>query len=722
MPRPPRSASLALLPVLGLALLAAGADPKAEQREALWAAVRNGDVKAVEALLDKGSDPNARNEYGVTTLWIAASKGKPEVVGLLIRRGADVNARDGIWYETPLSIAVADGNVAIITALIKAGAKDVDAAVVRAAGGKIAVLKAVLDNSKPGQDALDAALFAAPKAAREVREALEKAGAKPPPPAAEKDRDAWRPLAGTYESENGGRVVVELRDVGLVAHRGLGHEVPGGQELLRPTGPDAFAVLGLPAVTYTFERKGDAVPRVVKRQYTAEANLYRAETKPAPKVANAPRDDGEARVAEPLNWPSFRGPDATGVADGQHPPVTWDVKTGTNVRWKTPVPGLGHSCPVVWGNRVFLTTAISGDPDPKVRVGNYGDVKSVDDPSKHTWQVICLDRDTGKILWTRTACEGVPKIKRHEKGSQANCTPATDGKRVVACFGPEGLYCYDMDGRPLWKRDLGSIDSSFVLDEEYQWGFGSSPVIHERLVILQADLSRDSFIAAFSLEDGSRVWSTPRDEIPSWCSPTIWRNGKRTELVTNSSQYARGYDPATGRELWRLAKKSEISVPTPVPGKDLLFITSGNRPIQPIFAVRPGAEGDISLKPGETRNASVAWSTMRGGPYMQTPVLYGGHLYVCSNAGMLTCYEAATGREVYKERVGGVSYTASPVAADGRLYFTSEQGEVRVVKAGPDMELLAVNPMGDICMATPAISAGSLFVRTQHDIYALGRK
>jgi outer membrane protein assembly factor BamB len=458
------------------------------------------------------------------------------------------------------------------------------------------------------------------------------------------------------------------------------------------------------------------------KRHTSETIYEREERKPIARPIVPPPETGVVKVANPLNWPSFRGPDASGIADGQQPPTTWDVKKDVNVRWKTEIPGLGHSCPVVWGNRVFLTTAISGDPKPKVRIGNYGDVDSVNDTTKHTWQVFCLERDTGKVLWKKTAFEGVPKIKRHLKGSQANCTPATDGKRVVACFGSEGLYCYDREGRLVWKRDLGTLDSSFTILKQYEWGFGSSPIIHDGLVILQCDLSKDSFIAAYSLEDGARIWSTPRDEIPSWSTPTIWRNARRVELVTNAAQYARGYDPATGKELWRLAKKSEVTIPTPFGNRDLFFITSGNRPIQPIFSLRPGAAGDISLDEKQSSNAHIAWSKMRGGPYMPTPILYGKYLYTCSNAGMIVCYEAETGKQVYKERLGGTSYTASPVAADGKLYFTSEEGVVRVVRAGPQMELLAVNDMGDICMATPAISNGMLFVRTQHSLIAVGRE
>jgi outer membrane protein assembly factor BamB len=686
---------------------AGAADPK---RDALWAAVRGGDLKAVRAAVEAGADVNARNEYGVTALWIAAGKPSREVVEFLVEKGADVNSRDDIWYQTPLTIAT---QVETVRFLIKAGAKDADAALVAAAAdGSTKVARAILDAATVSQDARDAALYLAADGKKtDLKAALEKAGAKPLPTASEEDRKAWAKLVGSYESDGGKKLTVAVKDPGLMMNN----------IIVKAAGPDDFAPLGTPGTNYHVERKNGELARIVMKRFTGEYSYYRFK-EPVVKAV-APKAAGGKRAAGPLNWPSFRGPDGTGIADGQDPPVEFDGPTGTGVRWKTPIPGLAHSCPVVWGDRVFLTTAVSsGQPDPKVRVGNYGDVDSVDDTSKHTWQVLCLDRHTGAILWTRTACEGVPKIKRHLKGSQANCTPAVDARHVVACFGPEGLYCYDHDGKPLWRRDLGTLDSSFALDREYEWGFGNSPVLFDGLCILQCDLSRDSFIAAYSLADGGRVWSTPRDEIPSWSSPVVWRNAVRTEIVTNAAQYARGYDPKSGAELWRLAKKSEVTIPTPVLGPDLAFVVSGNRPIQPILAVRPGAAGDISLKPGETTNESVAWGRLRGGPYMPTPILYGGHFYTCSNSGVVACYEAGTGREVYKERAGGTSYTASPVAADGRLYLTSEQGEVRVVKAGPDFELLAVNKLGDYCLATPAACDGALLVRTQHFLWCVGPK
>ncbi len=702
--------TIALGCILVLPLAIRAADTK---RDALWTAVRAGDVKAMSKAVDDGADVKARNEYGVTALWIATGKGKLEVVKFLVEKGADVNARDDIWYQTPLNQAVGAQQVEMAKLLLKAGATDVDAALQTAVAlGSSALTQLVLDTSKVSQDAKDAALYTVSSGTnKKIREALEKAGAKALPKASEEDRKKWAKLTGSFESDAGPKMNVSVRDVGLVV----------GGKYVKPIGPDTFEPLGSEGASYRFELKNGEVSRIVMKRFTAEYSFYRFKA-PPPKVvakeASASKATGPA-----LNWPSFRGPNGTGVADTQNPPVVWNGIKGESIRWKTPIPGLGHSCPVIWGDRVFLTTAISsGQADPKIRVGNYGDVASVNDTSKHTWQVLCLDRDSGKILWTKTAYEGVPKIKRHLKGSQANCTIATDGKHVIACFGSEGLYCYDFDGKLLWKRDLSTLDSSFALDVEYEWGFGNSPVIYDGRCILQCDLSHDSFIAAFSLEDGSKLWSTPRDEIPSWGSPVVWKNSQRTEIVTNASQYARGYDPETGAELWRLAKKSEATIPTPVLGKELAYISSGNRPIQPIIAIRPGAVGDISLGSKEETNKSVAWSRLRGGPYMPTPILYGEYLYTCSNSGVVTCYLAANGKEVYKERIGGASYTASPVAADGRLYFISEQGEVRVVKAGPSFELLSVNEMGDNCLASPAISNGMLFIRTQHFLWAVGAK
>jgi outer membrane protein assembly factor BamB len=269
---------------------------------------------------------------------------------------------------------------------------------------------------------------------------------------------------------------------------------------------------------------------------------------------------------------------------------------------------------------------------------------------------------------------------------------------------------------------LGALDSGWFFNPDLQWGFASSPIIYSDLVIVQCDVGAGSFIAAFRLADGSEAWRTAREEIPSWGSPTVVETPERTELVTSATKFARGYDPLTGTELWRLGRFSEITVPTPVYGDGLIFITSGYRPIQPIFAVRPGAVGDISPPEGQTESKFLAWGALKGGPYMQTPLAYRGLFYICSDAGVVTCYEATTGKQIYMKRLpGGGAHTASPVAADGKLYFTGELGRVHVVKAGSEFSVLAENDLGETCLATPAISNGMLFFRTESHVVAIGR-
>ena len=427
-------------------------------------------------------------------------------------------------------------------------------------------------------------------------------------------------------------------------------------------------------------------------------------------------------VAHAQNWPTFRGSNASGVADGKPTPVAWDATKGTNILWKVAIPGLAHSSPVVWGDKVFITTAISSQGKEYFRSGLYGDVDSDKDTSKHTWKVYGLDKRTGKILWERVAYEGVPKIKRHIKSTHANSTPATDGKHVVAFFGSEGLYCYDMNGKLLWKQDLGVLDSGWFYDPDYQWSMASSPIIYKDMIILQCDVQKGSFIAAYNIKDGKQVWKTPREEIPSWGTPTIYEGKTRVELITNATRAARGYDPLTGKELWRLTGNPEVTATTPIAGHDLIFICNSYRPNQPIYAIRAGASGDISLKDGATSNEHVAWSMQRGGTYMPTPLIYGDHLYTCANHGVMTCYNAKSGERIYQQRIAdrGGAYSASPVAADGKVYLSSEDGDIFVVKAGPKYELLATNPMGEVLMATPAISDGMIFVRGQHTLFAIG--
>jgi outer membrane protein assembly factor BamB len=428
-------------------------------------------------------------------------------------------------------------------------------------------------------------------------------------------------------------------------------------------------------------------------------------------------------LAPEVHWPTFRGPNASGIAEGFTTPTKWNVSAGENVKWKTPIPGLGHSSPVIWGNNLFITTAIS-QANNTIRVGLYGDIKSVEDDSSHKWVVYCLDKRTGKILWERVAYTGVPKVKRHTKSTHASSTPATDGKYVVVMFGSEGLYCYDMKGKLVWKKDLGLLDSGFFMVPAAQWGFGSSPIIFEDKVFLQCDVQKGSFVAAFSIKDGKEIWRTAREDVPTWSSPTVYRSGNRTLLLLNGYKHIGGYDAVTGKELWRLRGGGDIPVPTPIVAHDLVFITNAHGRMAPIYAIRLDATGDISLGENDTSNKYVAWSMRRDGAYMITPLVYGDHLYVSKDNGVLNCLEAKTGNRIYQERLGDgkTGFSASPVAAAGKLYYSSEDGDIYVIKAGPKFEVLAKNPMGEVCMATPAISEGTLFFRTQGHVVAIVEK
>lgn len=429
-------------------------------------------------------------------------------------------------------------------------------------------------------------------------------------------------------------------------------------------------------------------------------------------------------LAQGIHWPNFRGPDARGIAEGFPTPTRWNVAANENVKWKTPIPGLGHSSPVVWGNRLFVSTAISGQENPNLKVGLYGDIGSVEDDTTHEWIIYCLDKQTGKILWKQSAHKGVPKIKRHPKATHANSTPATDGKHVVAMFGSEGLYCYDLEGNLLWKKDLGLLDAGYFMVPEAQWEFGSSPIIFEDKIFLQCDVQKGSFVAALSIKDGSQIWRTPREDVPTWGSPTIHRSGSRDLLLINGYKHIGGYDAKTGQEVWRLRGGGDIPVPTPIVAHDLVFITNAHGRMAPIYAIRLDAAGDISLKENETSNQHVAWSLPRDGAYLITPLVYGDYLYSCKNNGVLSCYEARTGNRRYQERLGDgtTGFTASPVAADGKLYYSSEDGDIYVIKAGFSFELLAKNNLGEICMATPAISEGTLFFRTRGHVVAIADK
>jgi outer membrane protein assembly factor BamB len=424
------------------------------------------------------------------------------------------------------------------------------------------------------------------------------------------------------------------------------------------------------------------------------------------------------------SWPSFRGPQASGVAEGQNLPDQWNGKTGENILWRTPISGLAHSSPVVWGNRIFVTSAVSSDPKATFRPGLYGDGDASKDRSVHRWIIYAIDRNSGKVVWEREAHQGEPLEKRHIKSTYANSTPATDGRIVVAWFGSQGVFAYDVNGKFLWKVDLGRVDMGAYDIPTYEWGPASSPIIWNDLVIVQCDTQADSFLLALDVNTGKTVWKTEREELPSWGTPTVVQTSAGPQLVTNASNFIRAYDPRTGKELWRLGHSSKITAPTPIYGDDLIVVASGRGPERPIFVVRPNARGDLTLPDGKTSSETIAWSRTGRGSYMPTPLIYRGQLYVLANNGTFDAYNLKTGEEIYRQRLPtiGSGFSASPVAADGKIYLSNEDGEMLVISAGDKFTHIATNSIGELLMATPALSEGVMYVRSSTGLFAIGRK
>ena len=432
------------------------------------------------------------------------------------------------------------------------------------------------------------------------------------------------------------------------------------------------------------------------------------------------RDEGQA--ASTVNWPQFRGPQASGVSEDAAP-VTWNVETGENVRWQTPIPGLGHACPIVWGDRVYVATVVKPGSKPQLRLGLYGDVNSYKEKEPHQWRLLCVDKTSGKILWDKLALESVPRSERHTKASHCNSTPATDGEHIVAMFGSEGLFCFDMDGRQLWRKDLGRMRAGWYYKTDTEWGFGSSPVLYKGKVLLQCDVENEQFIAAFDAKDGHELWRTARQDVPTWSTPLVATSSGRMQVIANGWKEIAGYDLATGKQIWKLKEGGDIPVASPIQAGNLAILTSGHGRYHPMRAVRLDAEGDISPEKIEGTNNAVVWSHPRRGNYLATPIAV-GNLVWGDLDGIITCFDIKTGEVYYNERIGdgGEAFTASPVAAGGKLYYTGEQGNVYVVPATKEFSVLATNKLGGLCLSTPAISEGTLFFRTTEKLVAVGRK
>jgi outer membrane protein assembly factor BamB len=417
-------------------------------------------------------------------------------------------------------------------------------------------------------------------------------------------------------------------------------------------------------------------------------------------------------------WPQFRGAEAGAISDNPALPETWS--TTDNVLWSLDVPGLGWSSPVVWGGQIFITSVVSSDKVTAPQPGIYPGSLPYNTKARHRWLVYSVDVATGKIRWQQEVRNIVPPEPKHLKNSFASETPVTDGERVYVHFANIGLFAFDMTGQPVWTHELEPVAT------RAGWGAGASPVLHKDRLYLVSDNDTRSFVAAFDRRSGKQVWRVARDEGSNWATPFVWENDLRTEIVTAGTDKVRSYD-LDGKLLWELKGMTSITIPTPFARHGLLYISSGFalEPVRPVYAIRPGASGDISLKPGEASSNHIAWFQPRLGALSPSLLVYGDYLYTLDDRGFLSCNDARTGASIYARRriapADASGFTASPWAYNGRIFALSEDGDTFVIQAGPDFKLLGKNSLNDMALATPAVVQDSLILRTQSKLYRIAK-
>lgn len=410
------------------------------------------------------------------------------------------------------------------------------------------------------------------------------------------------------------------------------------------------------------------------------------------------------------NWHHWRGPEANGTAPRANPPLTWDQRT--NVQWKAPIPGRGSATPIVWGDRVFVVTAID--------TGRAADAKDrpAADPSLkrrttapttyHQFVVLCFDRATGKLRWRRQAAERVPHEGHHFTHSYAAGSPTTDGTSLYVSFGSFGVYCYDLDGTLRWQRDLGRLNTRLG------WGEAVTPVIHDSRLLLNWDQEKGASLICLDARTGKTLWQTPRDEVTSWNTPLIVTHQGRTQVVVNGTNRVRGYDLTTGKELWRCGPMTTNAIPSPVTADGVVYCMSGYGS-SIALAVPLDRRGEVPVE-------QLAWRHRRGTPYVPSPLLLGGRLvFTQANGSQLTILDRKTGQPLLdRERLPGVeSFYASPAAAAGRIYLVDRAGTTLVLKAGDTLDVLATNRLGEGVDASPVLVGRQLFLRGERHLYCI---
>jgi outer membrane protein assembly factor BamB len=429
---------------------------------------------------------------------------------------------------------------------------------------------------------------------------------------------------------------------------------------------------------------------------------------------------GFTGVAATDQWPQFRGPNAGVSPDDPALPDSWSEKS--NVVWKTGIPGLGWSSPIVWDDHIIITSAISAGKEPAPVPGLYDEHDHIKASALQRWTVYDIDFNTGKIRWTRELRSEHPPLLRHIKNSYASETPVTDGERVYIYFGSIGLIAaLDMQGKTVWTKEILPFNTQVEL------GTGASPVLHKDRLYIVNDNTKQSFLMALDKRTGKEIWKVDREERGNWSTPVVWENELRTEIVTTGTVKNRSYD-LNGKLLWELAGMSSLTIPSPFVKHGLVYISSGypGGALRPVYAVRPGGSGDISLKEGETSNQFVAWHHPLLGTYNTSAVVYGDYYYTLLDRGFLLCHDARTGKQIYGRQrisVDSSGFTTSLWAYNGKIFALSEDGDTYVIQAGPEFKVIGKNTLdGGMPLATPAVLRGSLLIRTQSALYRIGKK
>ena len=691
---------------------------RAQSSDEVFKAVRAGDLAKVKTIIEAGTDVNVKDRYGLTPLAVCAQTGQKAIAGYLIKKKADLNLADTFYDVTPLSQSLWNQHPEVAVLLAKNGAEPRDSALEMAAyQGLVDLAKAAVEGGPIYAATLERLRANESRFTQEIKDVLKRAKERPdlPPPAyTAKDLKRFVGNFEGFDSDTTGKIT--LKDGTLHAAIDQAATVPlkavSERTFVTPSGEARLVFVGRAGNIEGFRLMRGQGPPDLLRHSVAEP-MKRA-ARDGKTIATVKKPEMSSN-----NWAGFRGPGGTGIADGSDLPLDWDLASGKGVAWQADLDGLGNSSPVIWGDKVFVTTAIAAGMKQELRVGSTGDASSVNEAVEHSWLVYGFDKKTGKKLWTTEIARAKPLTERHFKATQANSTPATDGRHLVVVFPTAGLACLNYSGKILWHHKLGGLNASAFYSPETQWGFASSPIIYKSMVILQVDVFGEPFIAAWDLASGKEMWRMPREVATSWTTPAIFPTAKGDELVVNGSTIY-GYKPSTGEELWSLGPNSEVVIAAPVIADGVVYVTAGYPPVKPIYAIREGIRGSHQVKPGET-HPHLMWSHKRGGGYMPTPLLYRGLFFLVHHNGRLVVYDAATGDPIHKTRFSQRgTFTNSPIAANGRVYLGTEEGILYIIDAKPDFKELAVHDFDEPLMATPAASEGTLYVRTPSKLIALG--